>query len=86
MSVKVRNVPTGTDSDGVAYAVKDDIETFFSCNSPNASPSNLFAYYRSCGQHLHGQLVGRLEQELITPLFDGVNSWFYIPLVIEKVN
>lgn len=86
MTVKVQNVVTGTDADGSSYAVLADLETFYGYNNPNGSPTNRFTYTDHVGSAFTVELVGEMDEDVITPYFDGVNSWFYVAIVIEKIS
>lgn len=85
LTVRVANITTGTDPGGSDYGVLADLLTAIELVNPNANPSNLVRFTDNLGTaYTDCYLIGDVGLTQLTPLLDGANGFFMVPLLIEQ--
>src|SRR5262245_43510654 len=69
-TVKLKDMPTGTDPDGAAYAVLDDLKALFALKNAMATPTNKITLVDHKSVTVYGYLLGELTERNITPNLD----------------
>ena len=83
MTVRIRNVPTTTDPDGAAYGVLADLKELFALKNARATPSNRLILVDHLGVSHNVYMVGEFSEQNLTPLLDGANTVFHLPIFLE---
>jgi len=84
MTVRCHRVPTTADVRGATYGTYADLISLFGQKNPRGSPSNLIAMVDHLSVAHSVYMTGDLPIENITPVLDGDESVYFIPLVLEE--
>ena len=70
-------------NDGTLY----DLRSFFMKNAASGANSGRLTFWEFDDTQVHTvELIGTLAEENITPVLQGTETVFYVPIVLEQVN
>jgi hypothetical protein len=71
------------DRDG--YGNMSDLETFYSLNNPQGTPSNTITFIDNAGTNYQVHIVGSLEKDILTFNVVGTNSLYFVRVNMIEV-
>jgi hypothetical protein len=81
MTIKVRH----TEND-IGYGDLADLETLYSYNNPNGTPSDVITFIDHHGSSRSVKFVGNMEKSLICMKVEGTTAWFIYRLTLLEVT